>query len=141
MPTPWRFIAAPDSGRASSNSRSISPPWSPRRTAKSITAWDFFEYGPYTTEPVPRPGDRTTQMQWFWEPVHFKRTLGEVMSGRLFSGKPENFGVELTAATVDARNEHVRDQQRAFEGWRLACETNRQTRCQVPDSASAEASR
>jgi len=95
----------------------------------SITAWDFVEYGPYTTEAVPRAGDRVTRLRWFWEPVHFQRALGEVMLRRVMTGSPAEYGVPLTLATVDARNQQVRDQQRAFVGWRLACETNRQAGC------------
>ena len=95
----------------------------------SITAWDFVEYGPYTTETVPPPGDRVTRMRWFWEPVHFTRALGEVMLNRVYHGTPADFGAPLTEATVDARNRLVRDQQRAFVGWRLACEDDRLTRC------------
>ena len=107
----------------------------------TITAWDFVEYAPYTTETVPPPGDRVTRTRWFWEPVHFTRALGEIMLQRVFHGTPADFGAPLTAATVDARNQQVRDQQRAFVGWRLACEANRQIRCKPPDGVAAEASR
>lgn len=107
----------------------------------SITAWDFVEYAPYTTERVPPPGDRVTRMKWFWEPVHFQRALGEIMLHRVFDGTQADFGAPLTVATVDARNQLVREQQRAFAGWRLACEDNRQTPCKPPDEVATEASR
>jgi hypothetical protein len=106
-----------------------------------ITAWDFVEYASYTTETVPPQGDRITRLHWFWEPVHFQRALGEIMLQRVFLGTPADFGAELTMATVDTRNQFVRDQQRAFSGWRLACETNRQQRCRSPAAIAAEASR
>jgi hypothetical protein len=106
-----------------------------------ITAWDFVEYGPYTTETVPPRGDRGTRLHWFWEPVHFQRALGEIMLQRVFLGSPADFGAPLTVATVDARNQFVRDQQRAFSGWRLACDDNRQDRCRPPAAIAAEASR
>jgi hypothetical protein len=109
--------------------------------SESITAWDFVEYAPYTTEAVPPQGDRVTRLRWFWEPVHFQRALGEIMLQRVFQGTPANFGAPLTVATVDARNQFVRDQQRAFSGWRLACENNRRERCKPPDAIAAEASR
>jgi hypothetical protein len=106
-----------------------------------ITAWDFVEYAPYTTEHVPQAGDRATRMRWFWEPVHFQRALGEVMLRRVFSGTPDDFGAKLTLATVDARNQQVREQQRGFIGWRLACEDNRLTRCIPPGRPKQEVSR
>jgi hypothetical protein len=73
--------------------------------------------------------------------VHFKKALGDLMLRRVFSGAPDDFGARLTADTVAARNDLVREQQRAFAGWRLACELKTQNRCRVPDDTSAEASR
>ena len=106
----------------------------------TITAWDFVEYAPYTTEKVPPPGDRVTRMRWFWEPVHFQRALGEIMLQRVFNGTPADFGAPLTVATVDARNQVVRDQQRSFIGWRLACAATRPSTCSAPVNALPVAS-
>jgi hypothetical protein len=86
----------------------------------TITAWDFLEYASYTTEPVPPPGDRITRPRWFWESVHFTPALGEIMLQRVFHDTPADFGAPLTLARVDARNQLVREQQRAFVGWHLA---------------------
>ena len=60
---------------------------------------------------------------------------------RVFSGTPADFGAPLTVATVEARNQHVRAQQHAFIGWRLACEANIVNRCKPPAGLSAEAVR
>jgi hypothetical protein len=106
-----------------------------------VTAWDFLEYAPYTTEKLPPAGDRTTPMRWFWEPVHFKRALGDIMLRRVFQGAPAEFGAPLTAATVEARNQAVREQQREFISWRLACEMSRDFRCTQAAGLAAEASR
>ncbi len=107
----------------------------------SLTAWDFVEYAPWTTEALPPPNDRTTPIKWFWEPVHFKRALGEVMLRRVFLGTPAEFGAKLTAATVEARNQFVREQQRGYLGWHLACETNPEFKCDPAVKPAAEASR
>jgi len=109
--------------------------------SETITAWDFLEYAPYTTERLPPRGDRVTNLQWFWEPVHFKRALGDIMLHRVFLGTPADFGAPLTTATVDARNQAVREQQRAFIGWHLACESNQQAKCTPAADLSAEAAR
>jgi hypothetical protein len=109
--------------------------------SETITAWDFVEYAPYTTETLPPPGDLVTNLRWFWEPVHFKRALGDIMLHRVFLGTPADFGAPLTMATVDARNQAVREQQRGFIGWHLACEANRQAKCSPPTGTSAEAAR
>lgn len=107
----------------------------------SITAWDFVEYDQYTTEPVPPPDDVTSKITYFWEPMHFRHALGDLMLQRVFHGTPADFGAPLTLATVASRNQAVRDQQRTYVGWRLACETNHQAVCTLPDSASSGATR
>ena len=56
------------------------------------TIWDFSGATPYTTEALPAPSDRTTQLRWFWEPIHFKSELGDLMIARIF-GAPGDFGV------------------------------------------------
>jgi hypothetical protein len=109
--------------------------------SETITAWDFVEYGPFTTEKVPLPGGRFTPMRWFWDPVHFQRALGEIMLERVFHGTPQDFGAPLTSATVETRNWLVREQQRAFIGWRVACEVNRQIGCKLPDDGVTETAR
>jgi hypothetical protein len=93
-----------------------------RANRDTITAWDFVEYSPYTTEIVPPPGDKVSPTRWFWEQAHFKRALGEVMLRRVFEGAPSDFGAPLTPDTIADRNELVREQQKGFVGWRLACE-------------------
>lgn len=105
----------------------------------SITAWDFVEYGRYTGERVPPPGDTASKIAFFWEPMHFRHALGDLMLQRVFHGTPADFGVPLTPATVAARNQAVRDQQRAFVGWRLACETNHQASCTLPEAPLTDA--
>lgn len=107
----------------------------------TVTVWDFVEYASYTTEKLPPAGDTVTSLRWFWEPVHFKRALGEVMLRRVFAGTPDGFGARLTPATVGSRNDVVRDQQRQFAGWHLACELKLREKCAPPPDASAEASR
>ena len=100
-----------------------------RANSDTVTAWDFVEYSPYTTETVPPPGDKVSSTRWFWEQAHFKRALGEVMLRRVFEGKPADFGAPLTPDTIAARNELVREQQKKFVGWHLACEQTEGDNC------------
>jgi hypothetical protein len=79
-----------------------------------IPVWDFVEYDRYVTEPVPGPDDHRSATSWFWEPHHFKKTLGELIIRRLFGGGPSDFGTTLTASNVALRNTVVRGQQRAY---------------------------
>ncbi len=68
-------------------------------TAAGATIWDFSGYSPYTTEPLPPPGDRTHRLRWVWEPVHFQSALGDVMIARI-AGAPGDFGTILTPANL-----------------------------------------
>jgi hypothetical protein len=65
------------------------------------TIWDFSGYNQYTTEPLPGPGDRKNVLHWFWEPVHFQTTLGDLMIARIEGAPaPADLGVRLSAATL-----------------------------------------
>jgi hypothetical protein len=79
-----------------------------------IPVWDFMEYDHYATEPVPGPGDRESVTSWYWEPHHFKKSLGELIIRRLLVGGPLDFGTTLAASNVARRNTVVRGQQLAY---------------------------
>jgi hypothetical protein len=71
-------------------------------SGRSVTIWDFSGYDAYSTEPIPAQGDRRTATQWFWEPAHFKRALGQKMLARMLTDQPSDFGVRLTQQNVAA---------------------------------------
>ncbi len=79
-----------------------------------VRLWDFMDYSGFSTEVVPPAGDRQTSTKWFWEPTHFKKSLGRIMIGRMFGGIGPAFGVTLTPANVTERNEAVRAQRQAM---------------------------
>ena len=107
----------------------------------SITAWDFVEYAPWTTETLPPPGDRTTPIRWFWEPVHFKRALGEVMLQRVFHGMPADIRREADRRD-GGRAQPVRTRPTARVSW-LASGVRDKPGIQMcsPAGPAAEASR
>ena len=45
-----------------------------------VELWDFTGFSPYTAEQVPRPGDTRTELQWYWEAGHFKKSLGDLLA-------------------------------------------------------------
>ncbi|MCH8685531.1 hypothetical protein [Pedomonas mirosovicensis] len=71
---------------------------------EGATLWSFLGYNSYTTEAVPKAGDRSTHMQWYWEAGHFKPALGELMMARMLDSydAPTDFGRKLTPGTVGA---------------------------------------
>ncbi|MGD9170771.1 MAG: hypothetical protein PVI97_12025 [Candidatus Thiodiazotropha sp.] len=79
-----------------------------RKTGLDIVLWDYATYNVYSTEPVPSFGNKR-KMQYYWEPVHFKISLGNIMMGEMFSGtggvgtrlEPVNICSHLAAAKQD----------------------------------------
>ena len=85
-----------------------------REGGGAVKLWDFGDYSPYTTEPVPPASDRKVQTTWFWEPSHFKKPLGHIMIRRLTGQPAPEFGVLLTPETVAERNRQIRAQRQAY---------------------------
>lgn len=80
--------------------------------APPITLWGFNCITPYTTEPIPPINDTTTRMQWFWDPGHFTKKLGDMMLDRALNSNPGNtdtFGTQLTPDTIEPYLADLRD--------------------------------
>ncbi len=84
--------------------------------APPINLWDFSGISPYTTEPVPPPGDTQTRLRWFWDPDHFKKELGDLMLDRaLGQATPDNtLGTRLTPDTIDQHLKALRQHYQHF---------------------------
>lgn len=57
--------------------------------------WNFSEDMTYSTERFPEAGGRNDALQWFWEPAHYRRELGDKMVASILAAdcsKPGNFG-------------------------------------------------
>lgn len=69
-----------------------------------VELWDFSGFLPYADERVPEPADRTTELRWYWEAGHFKKSLGDVLLARMFgaSGEDAKWGSRLTPQNSDA---------------------------------------
>lgn len=50
-----------------------------------IEFWDFAGDSPYIHEPVPPAGVRSGPLEWFWEPAHYRRELGDLMVNTMLS--------------------------------------------------------
>ncbi len=49
----------------------------------AVTLYDFSKPSHYITEPPPQRGDLKKELNWFWEPAHYKQELGDVMLGQM----------------------------------------------------------
>ncbi len=89
-------------------------------TSSDIQLWDFTGYNGITTEPFPPYGDRTTQMQWYWEGSHYKKETGDLILDRIFKYKsghrtaPNWFGVQLTTDMIDSHLNTIRMQRAQY---------------------------
>jgi hypothetical protein len=72
------------------------------KTMGDVSLWDFSGFSPYTTEPLPEPGDVKTRLRWFWESIHFQPALADLIIQRIMGTGPEDFGVRLTADNLSA---------------------------------------
>jgi hypothetical protein len=80
------------------------------QSTMDVELWDFTGLSPYAGEPVPRPGDTRTELQWYWEAGHFKKSLGDLLLVNMFDGRPDEGqrGHRLTGQNLDEqlRNQH-----------------------------------
>jgi hypothetical protein len=71
-----------------------------------VQIFDFSGYNDISTERVPPRGDRSTTMQWYWEPGHFKSALGSRIIARI-TGQDTSFGYELSDSTINTVLLHI----------------------------------
>ena len=76
--------------------------------------WDFTDYDEYSTEEVPTQRGSSAAMQWFWEPVHFKKALGNKVLQRILTGEPSEFGVLITPENVRAHLTSIRAARQVY---------------------------
>lgn len=78
--------------------------------------WDFSGYNSYSSESVPsRPGQL---MKWFWDPVHFKPFLGDLILSKVFGLETDtaaNFGVRLDALGLETRLAHWHQAEETYK--------------------------
>ena len=85
-------------------------------TQADVTLWDFAGFEPPVREPMPQGRQRSTPLQYFWDPVHYSSSLGDVLiSSMLGNAKAPNFGAVLTPATLEARLLQVRQDREEFK--------------------------
>jgi len=79
-----------------------------------IALWDFASYDGYTTEAIPARGDRSSALKWFWEPLHYKKALGDIMLSRMLGESEANFGAELVSSSIDRHLAGIREARRVY---------------------------
>lgn len=89
----------------------------------AFALWDFSGYNDLSVEEVPAPNDEKEHMRWFWESVHYKKPLGDLVLDRVLdyhaTGRvaPQDFGVKITPANIE---EHLNNLQKGQKEWEEA---------------------
>jgi hypothetical protein len=86
----------------------------------AVRLWDFSGFDTVSTEPVPSLAERRVDMFGFWEPVHFKRAVGEKMLAAIYGGVSE-YGAPLTPGMIEP---HLARETAARDAW-LAGDTGK----------------
>jgi hypothetical protein len=75
-----------------------------------IELWDFSSFLPYANERVPGRGDTASELRWYWEAGHFKKSLGDLLLARLFDarGIDTRWGLRLTPQGVEEHLDALR---------------------------------
>lgn len=73
---------------------------------ETVPLWDFMGLDAFSTEPA--GGRRGAEDAWFWEPSHFRRTLGEKLLGTIYRGGT-GYGRRLT---VDGMEDALAEEKR-----------------------------
>jgi len=79
---------------------------------EDVAIWDFSGFHHYATEPLSSVADRGESLEWFWEPAHYRRELGDIMLENMLRvhcpgehrSAPE-FGTRLDEIHVDGEIE------------------------------------
>lgn len=88
------------------------------RTRQQVALWDFGGYDHYAQEPVPAKQSGSGGMKWFWDPVHYRSALGDIMVSRMLNrGETLQFGAELTPKNL---SEHLISIRRERKIYRLS---------------------
>lgn len=77
--------------------------------------WDFSGYNRYSNEPVPFRPEQS--MHWFWDPVHFKASLGDLVLNRVFGLGEDfasDFGVRLDVGGLHANLAQWRQAEQTY---------------------------
>jgi hypothetical protein len=88
-------------------------------SSTAFPLYDFEGYSSVTAEPVPPDGTRS-EMRYYWDSSHFKQNVGDWILDRLFGTAreddpvPDDFGVPLMPATIEAALDKIRAAQSAY---------------------------
>lgn len=84
-----------------------------------VELWDFSDYDRYSTEALKQDGKRGHMIEWFWEPAHYKRELGDKMLTSMLSetcGVSEHvyYGEKINMTRIDQHLSKIRQRRKEY---------------------------
>ena len=76
--------------------------------------WDFSGYNKMSTEAFTQSPEHTSRTVYYWESSHFKKTVGDLVLSRIFTGQPSSFGRRVTLATLPEDEARLKTEK---ENW------------------------
>lgn len=86
-----------------------------RATGCDARLYDFSGFNHVTTEALPQAGGRP-EMQYYWEPSHYRANVGEMVMSRLVgSGNAAgSFGAEITPGSIEGHLARMREARERY---------------------------
>lgn len=85
--------------------------------AVPLKVWDFSGYNVITTENVPRGGDKSGKMNWYWEGSHYTRETSKLIFDKILSDKEgtyEDFGVKINTENIEEHLANIRRNRKTY---------------------------
>lgn len=85
----------------------------------SVPLWDFNGFNRFTTDKQPAAGDKKSVLNWFWEPAHYRKELGNIMLVQMITDescrKPKTtIGTLISPENIDQHLSLLRSQRDAY---------------------------
>lgn len=82
---------------------------------ENVQLWDFAGYeAPMLEKPLAQK-NRAALLDWFWEPAHYKSSLGDVLIRRMLGNDDDaGIGVQLSSGNLDKRLAQVRADRQQY---------------------------
>lgn len=88
----------------------------------AVPLWDFNTIDAYSTESAPARHDKSIALQWFWEPAHYRKELGDLMLASMLDrpcgngAVPGSFGAKITDQSLEPHLDTFRQDKQRFMG-------------------------
>lgn len=91
---------------------------------EGVDLWDFSEFSIYLTDPIGHESETKPELNWFWEPSHYTKELGDILLQRIHRvncqpniSTQEDWGELISVLPKASLNEYLSRQTKALERY------------------------